>query len=78
MDFSDIRARLARLEELADTPAFQAHLHREFPAQASELTDPAGRREFLRLMGASLALAGVGACTRQPPEHIVPYGRAPE
>ncbi len=36
------------------------------------------RREFLRLMSASLALAGVSACTRQPPENIVPYARAPE
>ena len=29
-------------------------------------------------MGASLALAGVTACTRQPTENIVPYVRAPE
>ena len=29
-------------------------------------------------MGASLALAGVSACTRQPAETIVPYVRAPE
>jgi Fe-S-cluster-containing dehydrogenase component len=36
------------------------------------------RREFLRLMGASLALAGLGACTRQPTETIVPYVRQPE
>jgi molybdopterin-containing oxidoreductase family iron-sulfur binding subunit len=36
------------------------------------------RRTFLRLMGASLALAGVTACTRQPTETIVPYVRQPE
>ncbi len=29
-------------------------------------------------MGASLALAGATACTRQPPEKIVPYVRQPE
>src|SRR5262249_52760500 len=29
-------------------------------------------------MGASMALAGVGACTRQPVEKIVPYVRQPE
>ena len=29
-------------------------------------------------MGASLALAGLTACTRQPTEHIVPYVRQPE
>src|SRR5262249_41169323 len=39
---------------------------------------PAGRRRFLKLMGASLALAGVTACTRQPKETIMPYVRAPE
>jgi MoCo/4Fe-4S cofactor protein with predicted Tat translocation signal len=66
------------LEELADTEEFQRWLHREFPEQASELTDPVGRRQFLRLMGASLALAGVTACTKQPAEAIVPYVRAPE
>ena len=41
-------------------------------------TDPVERRTFLKLMGASLALAGVTACTRQPPEKIVPYVRQPE
>src|SRR5262249_810264 len=87
MNLSDIRTRLAglggrkywrSLEELADTPEFQEYVHREFPDQASEFTDPAGRREFLKLMGASLALAGVSACTRQPEEKIVPYVRQPE
>ncbi|HKY03483.1 MAG TPA: TAT-variant-translocated molybdopterin oxidoreductase, partial [Blastocatellia bacterium] len=66
------------LEELADTPAFQEFLHREFPSQASEFTDPVGRRRFLKLMGASLALAGLTACTRQPTEKIAPYLRQPE
>jgi MoCo/4Fe-4S cofactor protein with predicted Tat translocation signal len=66
------------LEELAQTPGFAERLHREFPAAASEWDDPEGRRDFLRLMGASLALAGLTACTRQPEEKIVPYVRAPE
>jgi molybdopterin-containing oxidoreductase family iron-sulfur binding subunit len=87
MTFSEIRNRLAglegrkywrSLEELAETPDFKEYLHREFPAQASEFTDPAGRRQFLKLMGASLALAGVSACTRQPTEKIIPYVRQPE
>ena len=87
LDLSAIRARLTQsrgreywrsLEEAADSPAVQEMLHREFPSQASEWTDPVGRREFLRLMGASLALAGVSACTRQPDERIVPYVRQPE
>ena len=66
------------LGELADTPEFREYLHREFPEQASEWNDPKGRREFLKLMSASLALAGVGACTRQPEELIIPYVRQPE
>ena len=87
VDFSAIRSRLAdsngrlywrSLGEAADTPEFREYLHREFPEQASEWNDPKGRREFLKLMSASLALAGVGACTRQPPESIVPYVRQPE
>ena len=36
------------------------------------------RRSFLKLMSASIALAGVGACTRQPLRPIVPYVRQPE
>ena len=87
MDFASVRNRLANLEgraywrsleELADSPEFNDYLHREFPSQASEFSDPAGRRTFLKLMGASLALAGVGACTRQPPQKLIPYVRQPE
>src|SRR5689334_19100505 len=87
MTLADIRSRLANvdgrtywrsLEELADTPEFRQYVQREFPEQASEFKDPAGRRDFLKLMGASLALAGVSACTRQPPEKIVPYVQQPE
>ncbi len=87
MDFSAIRSRLAGSEgrlywrslgELSDSPEFRDYLHREFPEQASEWNDPKGRRDFLKLMSASLALAGVGACTKQPPESIVPYVRQPE
>ncbi|MGH8005611.1 MAG: TAT-variant-translocated molybdopterin oxidoreductase, partial [Candidatus Binatia bacterium] len=66
------------LEELADTPGFADFLHREFPRQAAEWTDPLSRRQFLQLMGASLALAGLGACARPPTETIVPYVRPPE
>jgi molybdopterin-containing oxidoreductase family iron-sulfur binding subunit len=87
MDLAAIKSRLAgsngrlywrSLGQLADTPEFRDYLHREFPEQASEWNDPKGRREFLKLMSASLALAGVGACTKQPPETLVPYVRQPE
>src|SRR5580698_3088292 len=66
------------LEERAADPAFQEHLYNEFPSEIEAITDPVARRSFLKLMGASLALAGVTACTRQPPEKIVPYVRQPE
>ena len=66
------------LEAVAETSEFKEFLHREFPQNASEWLDPVGRRGFLKLMGASLALAGVSACTRQPDETIVPYVRQPE
>ena len=84
---SEVQSRLAgargpqfwrNLEELAGTDEFQEYLGREFPSQASEWTDPVGRRQFLKLMGASLALAGVSGCAYQPPETIVPYAKAPE
>ena len=65
------------LEAVSETPEFKEYLHREFPQNASEWLDPVGRRGFLKLMGASLALAGVSACTRQPEEAIVPYVRSP-
>jgi molybdopterin-containing oxidoreductase family iron-sulfur binding subunit len=66
------------LDELADDPSFRDRLYNEFPSQIETITDPVQRRTFLKLMGASLALAGVTACTRQPDETIVPYVRQPE
>ena len=66
------------LDELAETEEFQQLLQREFPEQASEFNDPVGRRRFLKLMGASLALAGLSGCTGQPEEKIVPFARSPE
>jgi molybdopterin-containing oxidoreductase family iron-sulfur binding subunit len=66
------------LEERADDPAFRERLYNEFPSEIEAITDPVQRRTFLKLMGASMALAGVTACTRQPIEKIVPYVRQPE
>ena len=65
-------------EELADTPAFSELLEKEFPRQASEWIDPTTRRSFLKLAGASMALAGLAGCTKQPDEAIYPYVQAPE
>jgi MoCo/4Fe-4S cofactor protein with predicted Tat translocation signal len=61
------------LEELADTPEFREFVEREYPHQAEEWNDPVSRRSFIKLMGASLALAGLSSCVYQPPEKIVPY-----
>jgi MoCo/4Fe-4S cofactor protein with predicted Tat translocation signal len=72
------RAYWKSLEELAGDPAVEELLRREFPEQASVFDDPLGRRQFLTLMGASLALAGLTGCTRQPEEKIVPYVKPPE
>jgi MoCo/4Fe-4S cofactor protein with predicted Tat translocation signal len=66
------------LEELAGSPDFKEMMHREFPKGASEWLDAVSRRGFLKLMGSSLALAGMTACTKQPFESIVPYVRQPE
>ena len=66
------------LDELRETPEFLDYLRHEFPSQADELTDPAGRRQFLKLMAASIGLAGATGCLRQPEEKIVPYVRQPE
>src|SRR5215468_6372612 len=70
------------LEDLASKPDFRELVEREFPQQAIGWSDDEdsveGRRNFLKMMGASLALAGLTACTRQPTEHIAPYVRQPE
>jgi molybdopterin-containing oxidoreductase family iron-sulfur binding subunit len=66
------------LEEFADTDEFHEFIQREYPDNAEEWNDPVGRRTFLKIMGASLALAGLSGCVYQPPESIVPYVRQPE
>jgi MoCo/4Fe-4S cofactor protein with predicted Tat translocation signal len=60
------------LEELADAPEFREFVEREYPQHAEEWNDPVERRTFLKLMGASLALAGLSGCAFQPAEKIVP------
>jgi molybdopterin-containing oxidoreductase family iron-sulfur binding subunit len=68
------------LGQLSDTPEFRGWLEREFPQGASELNGgDVSRRNFLKLMGASTALAGLGlsAC-RRPEKHLVPFTRGAE
>jgi molybdopterin-containing oxidoreductase family iron-sulfur binding subunit len=67
------------LAEREMTPVQRAALIAEFEQRAGVAGwDPVDRRDFLRLMTASLALAGLTACTKQPAERIVPYVNPPE
>src|SRR2546429_4807932 len=52
---------------------------RESPRQApSEWDDSVDRRDFLKLMAASLALAGLSGCGRTPEQYLVPYVKQPD
>jgi molybdopterin-containing oxidoreductase family iron-sulfur binding subunit len=70
------------LEELADRAEFKALVSRELPRHAAAWMDAMDRREFLKLMGASMALAGLSGCLSSAPappdEKIVPYVDQPE
>ncbi len=87
LDLNAIRERLAAakgkeywrcLEELADSNEFQEILRRDFPRQMSAWDGVLNRRSFLKLMGASLALAGLASCYSPPKGQIVPYVHQPE
>ena len=68
------------LGELGDTPEFRGWLEREFPQGAAEFQGgDVSRRNFLQLMGASMALAGFGltGCRRME-KHLVPFTRGVE
>jgi molybdopterin-containing oxidoreductase family iron-sulfur binding subunit len=86
LTFSDFRARVGdlrgkeywrSLEELSRSDAFDEFFEQEFPQQAIPLQKGVHRRDFVKLMGASVAMAGLAAC-RQPAEAIVPYVNQPE
>ncbi len=68
------------LDELAGTPEFRTLLEREFPQGAAEFNDDGlSRRNFLKLMGASTALAGLGLSGCHRPEmHLVPFTKSAE
>ena len=87
LDLETVRAQIEQtkgpeywrsLEELAGSAEFQEVMHREFPKGASEWLDDVSRRGFLKLLGASMALAGMTGCTKLPLEPIVPYVKQPE
>ncbi len=89
MTLAEVRAKLdgrtgkrfwKNLDELADTPEFQELMCEEFPRQAGagEWANSVSRRGFMKVMGASFALAGLAGCTKQPDEPIYPYIKQPE
>lgn len=65
------------LNELAQNKEYKKYVEREFPENATEMTDQVSRRSFLRVMGASIALAGFASC-RKPVQKILPYSKMPE
>jgi MoCo/4Fe-4S cofactor protein with predicted Tat translocation signal len=88
LNLASIRERLASsqgqeywrcLEELSDSEEFRELLKQEFPQQSASWFEGVSRRDFLKLMGASLALAGLNGCRAAPiDEKIVPYVNQPE
>jgi MoCo/4Fe-4S cofactor protein with predicted Tat translocation signal len=88
LDLAAVRAKLQSssgkqywrtLEELSGDHRFEELLHREFPRQApSEWDEGVDRRDFLKLMAASLAFAGLSGCGKPPQEHIIPYVKQPD
>jgi molybdopterin-containing oxidoreductase family iron-sulfur binding subunit len=66
------------IEEYVDSPEFADYVKYEHPEQADTWADGLSRRNFVKVMGASLALAGLSGCVIQPPEKIVPYVKANE
>lgn len=66
------------LEEIADDEEVKAFLDQEFPRHTAPWMGEIDRRQFLRLAGASLALAGLAGCRIRPIKEIVPYVTAPE
>src|SRR5690348_16712731 len=65
------------LDELADTPEFRKFLEEEFPSKHELWMDPISRRDFLKLMGASMAMMFFSGC-RKPLQKIFPYNDQPE
>ena len=86
LSFTDFRSRVGdvrekefwrSLEDLSRSEAFDGFLEEEFPQQAIPLKHGVDRRDFVKLMGASVAMAGLAAC-RQPADAIIPYVNQPE
>ncbi len=86
LSYTDFRARIGdmrgkeywrSIEELTRSEVFDEFMHQEFPQQALALDKGVDRRDFVKLMGASVAMAGLAACA-PPAEKIIPYVNQPE
>jgi MoCo/4Fe-4S cofactor protein with predicted Tat translocation signal len=87
LNFAQLRERILSqggknywrsVEEFAETPEFEDFVKGEFPLEAENWDNSVSRRNFIKVMGASLALAGLSGCVIQPPEKVVPYVKQPE
>jgi len=67
------------LEHKADSPELRAFVEKEFPSGVDLIDDPVSRRNFMKIMSASFALAGLGVSGCRRPEHrILPFSKMPE
>ena len=67
------------IDQLENSPEARAWVEREFPARASE--PDFNRRDFMKLMSASMAFAGVGVLgsgCRKPEQKIYPFSKLPD
>src|SRR5687768_1385520 len=63
------------VDEFVNAPEFEEFVKREYPVHSEDWDNAVSRRTFVKLMGGTLALAGLSGCVIQPPEKIVPYVR---
>jgi Fe-S-cluster-containing dehydrogenase component len=78
---NNIKDSLWRSLEELDSHEKGPALAKKFPAAASilnHINDALDRRQFMQLIGASAALAGISACTKMPAEKIIPFVIAPD
>ena len=68
------------LAELENSPGFESLLRREFPRGADVYEDGGlTKRDFMKLLGASMTLAGVGLTgCRRPEAYLVPFNKGVE
>ena len=65
------------LDQWTNSSEFKALAEKEFISSPLSEETQEGRRDFLKLMGASLSLASFG-CVRRPAQKIVPFVNRPE